>query len=373
MTSPSFENTERYESRVYYRNFDAIRLLAASSVIFSYAFLIATGADTTDPLKSTGYTTAVYGIFILFILSGFWVTESARRSATLGDFIRKRFLRIMPALVVSTLVITYGICPLFDQSGWWEFVKSPSVLSEVLQVITLHSKDLHFANVAFYLSSYANDMLPGTASSVLWTIRLGVMGYLFIGLMALAGLFNPRRWFALLLVLLLAVGGASLIWIYAISPPWLGELLFILPALVCGIFMNLLVRYHKPRIWLALLLLMGIVPAVQYGVLAQAFPFLVAYPLIWLGSLRLPLLTRGYTGTDISYGVYLYGWPLTQVMRGFMGPGLSGYELTLYALPLTLLVAWLSWRLVEKPALRFKNGFPALRLGAGYTAEQASG
>jgi peptidoglycan/LPS O-acetylase OafA/YrhL len=73
-------------------------------------------------------------------------------------------------------------------------------------------------------------------------------------------------------------------------------------------------------------------------------------------------LPRFYEGTDLSYGVYLYGWPITQVIRGFVGQNLTGYDMTALALPATVLAAWFSWRYIEKPALRLKNGFPPIRL-----------
>ncbi|MBN8958764.1 MAG: acyltransferase family protein, partial [Rhizobiales bacterium] len=76
---------------MHYRNFDALRLFAASSVVFSHSFLIATGSETAEPLKSTGFVAGVYGVFVFFILSGFLVSESAIRSATIETFIRNRF------------------------------------------------------------------------------------------------------------------------------------------------------------------------------------------------------------------------------------------------------------------------------------------
>jgi peptidoglycan/LPS O-acetylase OafA/YrhL len=364
---PHPQSAPAQRSRVHYRNFDAIRLFAAAGVVFSHAFLIGTGSESTEPVIGTGIGVGVYSVFVFFILSGFLVTESAKQSATLGDFVRKRFLRIMPALVVSTLVIAYIVCPLFATNGPLAFVSNPEVFDTVLQIISLHSINFYFTDVAFYPRLSETDWLPGSANGVLWTIRLEIIGYMFIGLMAAASLFNPRRWLPMLM-LVIVTSAAALIYVYRLSTPWISQLLYIVPALCCGIVMNWLVQYHKPRGWIALLLVAGIAPAVHYEVLPLAFSFLIAYPVIWLGSLRWSLLPRFYEGTDISYGVYLYGWPVTQVVRGFVGPDLSGYEMTLYALPITMLVAWLSWRFIEKPALRFKNGLPSIRLRGKWQA-----
>ncbi|MDR0480088.1 MAG: acyltransferase [Burkholderiaceae bacterium] len=339
-----------------YRNFDAVRLYAASSVVFSHSFLIATGVEATEPLKSTGLVTGVYGVFVFFILSGFLVTESAQRSATIGIFVRNRFLRIMPALVSSTLLVGYVLCPLFATNGALAFIADQKVFIRVIEIITFHSDNFYFPNLAFYPPLNKTDWLPGVANGVLWTIRWEVTGYLFIGLMATASLLKPKpQSWIILLATLAALVVLSFTYGRQVSTQWISELLFVVPSLCCGIFMTWLVRRHRPRGWIALVLMAGVVPATYFHVLPEVFPFLVAYPVIWLGSAPIPLLPRFYEKTDISYGIYLYGWPVIQVLRHFVGPHLSGYELAALALPVTILVAWLSWRFIEKPALGLKT------------------
>jgi peptidoglycan/LPS O-acetylase OafA/YrhL len=80
-----------------------------------------------------------------------------------------------------------------------------------------------------------------------------------------------------------------------------------------------------------------------------AFP--VAYLTVWLGLMRPPKIPFG----DLSYGVYLFHFPIEQsVMQLF--PGIGGWwRLALLALPSTVLCAWLSWALVEHPILTRKK------------------
>jgi peptidoglycan/LPS O-acetylase OafA/YrhL len=80
-----------------------------------------------------------------------------------------------------------------------------------------------------------------------------------------------------------------------------------------------------------------------------AFP--VAYLTVWLGLMRPPKIPFG----DLSYGVYLFHFPIEQsFMQVFPGIG-SWWRLALLALPSTLLCAWLSWSLVEHPILARKK------------------
>ena len=66
---------------------------------------------------------------------------------------------------------------------------------------------------------------------------------------------------------------------------------------------------------------------------------------------HIPLIKRG----DYSYGIYLYGFPLTQALAATL-PSLRAHTLAfrLAAFALTLAFAVLSWHFFEKPALRLK-------------------
>ena len=99
---------------------------------------------------------------------------------------------------------------------------------------------------------------------------------------------------------------------------------------------------------LALLLLSF--PAVQF---LAVLP--VAYLTVWLGLLNPPrvlFLTRG----DYSYGVYLYGFVVQQLIRQLL-PQQVGSMMALFvgALIVSFGLAYVSWHVVEKPALRLKR------------------
>ena len=97
----------------HYPNFNALRLLAASAVVFSHAFLLATGSEETEPLHSTGMTAGVYGVFVFFILSGFLVTESAKRSSGVLDYGRKTIFADRPGPRCKLLSHNVCGCPVF--------------------------------------------------------------------------------------------------------------------------------------------------------------------------------------------------------------------------------------------------------------------
>ena len=82
---------------------------------------------------------------------------------------------------------------------------------------------------------------------------------------------------------------------------------------------------------------------------------------------------RSFNGWgDFSYGVYIYAFPIQQTLA-FLFPGLPLFAMVLLTAALSLAVAALSWRFIEKPALAMKGGFAkstsrAFTLGLGKIA-----
>ena len=78
------------------------------------------------------------------------------------------------------------------------------------------------------------------------------------------------------------------------------------------------------------------------------------YCLLYVACLQCKPTNAVGRQTDLSYGVYLYAYPIQQllVMHGF-GAG-RPWRLTGWALGPALVVAWFSWTFVERPVLRYK-------------------
>ena len=57
---------------------------------------------------------------------------------------------------------------------------------------------------------------------------------------------------------------------------------------------------------------------------------------------------------DLSYGVYLYGWPVAQLVQHFR-PTTTATENTVIACCISVLIALASWELIERPALSLKR------------------
>jgi peptidoglycan/LPS O-acetylase OafA/YrhL len=95
-----------------------------------------------------------------------------------------------------------------------------------------------------------------------------------------------------------------------------------------------------------------------------AWDILGPYIVFW-AALRLQSATlqRINNKTDISYGTYLYAWPITSIIVMHL-PSVSPFILTTETLVLAMGAGYISWCLIEKPAINFARRTETLRKSA---------
>jgi peptidoglycan/LPS O-acetylase OafA/YrhL len=113
--------------------------------------------------------------------------------------------------------------------------------------------------------------------------------------------------------------------------------------------------------WPALAGLAALIAAWGLGYGAIVSPLALPPVLFWLAE-RLPVRNwERRVGGDYSYGLYVYGYPVQQLLahRGMHQHGLVVF--LLMGLLTAGVFAWLSWHGIEEPALRLRHAFSAHR------------
>jgi peptidoglycan/LPS O-acetylase OafA/YrhL len=88
-----------------------------------------------------------------------------------------------------------------------------------------------------------------------------------------------------------------------------------------------------------------------------AFAILGGYLIFFLGfHVRTTALSRWTGKTDISYGVYLYAWPIQSSLI-YLYPAASPWLTGFITLVLSALCGFASWICIEQPALAMKRYF----------------
>jgi peptidoglycan/LPS O-acetylase OafA/YrhL len=108
------------------------------------------------------------------------------------------------------------------------------------------------------------------------------------------------------------------------------------------------------RWWLCALSLGVLATCAVVGWFFAAFAFFGVYVLFFAAYLRAGRLSDVGVNWDLSYGTYLYAWPVQLMLIMHLGGLLGPIALFALALPITLMLATLSWHFVEAPCMRQK-------------------
>ena len=83
------------------------------------------------------------------------------------------------------------------------------------------------------------------------------------------------------------------------------------------------------------------------------------YAVVWFAKIPTGRLRLFTNKVDLSYGIYIFGWPITQTLL-LMRPDIDVVWLVLFSLVLSAAVALPSWICIERPALRARHSVLAL-------------
>jgi peptidoglycan/LPS O-acetylase OafA/YrhL len=337
-----------------YDNFTILRLALALAVVVSHAASVGTGRHTDEPLHAlTGYTLGEHGVNGFFAVSGFLVAMSWERRGGALPFAAARLLRVFPGLIVAVLVTALLIGGAMTTLGKGDYLASAATWKMIWQTLST------FKSATTLPGVFEGNPLRWPISTV-WTLRYELMCYAGLLAYGVAGGYR-KPWLmlvgaALAALALLALGLRGDI-------PKGQETALRLPLIF---FCGSLAWLYRERIPVSLGVIAGILAALPLA--ALAFPPLYK-PLLFVGSAYLFLWTAMAPGLshprfeppgDISYGVYLYGWPVQQTLQALF-PAVSGWTMLPLALAITCGLATLSWLTVEKPALRLKTRFMPAR------------
>ena len=322
-----------------------LRVLFAALVIVSHAFPL--GGFGTDPGRSSN-NLGIFAVEGFFALSGFLITRSATRVTT-GRYLWHRVVRIFPAYLVSLLAVAFIFGPIvwkFTHGLASYFQANPGPVGYVTNNFTLQLGQFYIGD------SLASNPYPSLWNGPLYTLYYEFACYVLIAALAATRLLSGK------VAAVLAIGCWISVQLWQFGDVWVipddRQAKFTLCFLVGSCL-----YFAQDR----LLTKSIVLPLIAFAVFAASYGFGIgftevglpafAYLCIWVGAV-LPFRGVGRR-RDLSYGMYLYGWPVLQTLS-FFGVNKVGYVPYLaITLVLTVGIAFLSWTLIESRALRLKN------------------
>jgi peptidoglycan/LPS O-acetylase OafA/YrhL len=333
-------------------NFDALRLVFATMVVV-YHLALLPGLPAWRPVADLLAHAAGIGVQGFFVLSGYLVFGSLRRSASPWVYAEKRVRRLYPAYAVVVLACAVAA-----------LATSPAARADLAGVASYLGWNLVFLNfMAPDLPGVFADNPVTAVNGALWTIKIEVMFYIILPAIAFLLTRGPRtRWLVIAGLYVLAEawrlgfgaavgqGGDPVLASIAMQLP--GQLSFFM----AGVAAHFLPKagFQNPLVFLLA------ATALAASFLTPWLEPLRAASLAWV-SLAVALGLRRVVDAarfgDLSYGVYITHFPLIQ---GLVAAGMfASAPLTWAGLALGLVIAasLVLWWTVERPALRSDSAY----------------
>jgi peptidoglycan/LPS O-acetylase OafA/YrhL len=322
-------------------NYLPLRHLAALMVIYGHSYALTRHAPGEADLVARlmpGFYAGNLAVYLFFAISGYLVTLSLLRNPGLWRYVRNRFLRVYPGYLACLLVCVFAIGLAFTALPAAEYLRA----EETWRYVT---RNLQPVTLAWTLPGvFEGNPYPKVVNGTLWSLSLEVRWYFYLGLLA-ASTIVQRRWtFTLLALSVLSLGA----WQWWSGKPDVNEYRALsqtyLIAALCAQWRDRIPVAHWPMAGFAL------AAAFTHGsrAFAPAIVLAAIYFTFWV-AYRLPAL-RWPGSQDYSYGLFLYGFPVQQSLVALF-PTLAPLQLLPISACCALLLAMLSWHLVERAAL----------------------
>ncbi|MDI3320084.1 acyltransferase family protein [Pinibacter soli] len=326
-------------------NFDAIRHLAALIVIYVHCTLF---------VGPVGYAGA-FGVPVFFFLSGLLVSQSFEASGTVKNFIWRRLLRIYPAAVVVILICALVMGPIITSLTPGDYFKSPVFFKYISSVFLVQ---IHFDLPGVFETS----PIERSVNACLWTLPLEIKMYVFSLMWGLLKFRNKNAVLIAITLFLIFIGTAcpqQAEFFFRTQIHFTNFKIFPYVSAVPMYLLGMLSYSYRGKIvvrpywfFIGLLLFLPFVGLPFFGYVVH---ICIAATTLGFTVLNIKWLKKITPNSDFSYGLYIYGYPVEQLLANYAYPHIKGASLFLLIVLITFVLAFLSWNLIEKRALQFKN------------------
>jgi peptidoglycan/LPS O-acetylase OafA/YrhL len=331
-------------------NFDSLRLIAALLVMVDHTFPIQGQPHVF--VDHIGFTLGALAVSAFFAMSGFLVTKSWLDDPNPLSFTAKRALRLMPGLIVAVLFCAFVIGAMATTFAFGDYVRDPGVLSFIKHNIAVFPLRYALPGV------FADNPYPYAVNGSLWSLPVEVLAYGVVLGLGMTTLLRRRA------VVACVLGFCLYVHWHIESNGWLGSgIWYEMPVVqiwdLLSIFLiGALLYLYREHVVLSGRVALGLVAlyivTLNTPYTGIVFYAMVPYCLFTLAYANLPWLKALARPGDVSYGVYIYAFPVQQLLASHR-PNMNPWLALVFTIPVTYVLALLSWRLVEKPALRLKR------------------
>lgn len=296
------------------------------------------------------------GVYIFFLLGGYLITKSWLSDPHPLRYAVRRFMRIWPPLATYVLLATFVIGPVLSTLSAKEYFGSAGFLP-------------YLKNLVLYITYsipgvFTTNPYPNAVNGSLWTLPVETFMYIIVPFLLTAVRIrkNTRAGklglVAVCIIICVLDCGIYLLYpstrLVVYGTDWISAL-HIIPFYLIGVVCTIpeLQKYFNLQVAIPLLLICS---CLNFDYVSMQCVLYIVLPYIIFSFVFVPTpIWSWMTGKiDISYGLYLYGFFIQQIVVSFSqkyGWNLGFMSALFISCVLTTIVAYLSSRLVEQQAL----------------------
>ncbi|MNF34255.1 Acyltransferase family protein [compost metagenome] len=324
-------------------NLDIFRAIAACMVIYGHAYALVPLAGETDFIaRHLGYDySGSLAVKIFFFLSGLVVTNSLISKRSPIDFVVARAFRIWPALIFTTVVSATILGPMLSSLPSDQYFRDSGTYSYVTNNIIMSTT---FSLPGVFESNHYKSAVNGS----LWTIPYEIAAYtVLLALFMIGG--SKYKLVAFSIFLIITVNPLLPEQFQLSFFPKSKIATMLAPCFAAGSMLALLKDHIHINIqgvsglWI-LYFFLSKSQAAQYIFYSGLF-----ITILYLSSLT-PII-KLKTKADISYGIYLWGFPVQQILVKYF-PEQSVVLNQICAITICCMLGYASWVLIERKSIK---------------------
>lgn len=278
-----------------------------------------------------------------FFLSGLLISNSLLKNSSVIHYFVSRTFRILPSLIFVLLLSSFVIGPILTNLSIGEYFRSAETYTYFFKGSLL--KIQYFLPGVFTHFSDGHTSVNGS----LWTLPLEFRFYLLLfGFFLLTGF--KRLW---LVNIILGIALLESLFGSKVIISFFGDLEHI-NLLPIAFFFGVYLGVNSKRISLDFRMLLGIFLLFllfkSQSIGSILFIFFYCGFVFYIGTL--PALRRFRPAIDVSYGIYLWGYLVQQVIYQYFGT-INIWAHFVLALCVSILLAVITHYVVEKPFITY--------------------
>lgn len=320
-------------------NLNFMRFIAALLVIVSHSIPICYGAQYDDWLAKITDNSLNFGgvaVGFFFVMGGYLIAKSAERKKYARIFFKARIIRLFPSLIVTVVLCTFVLGTIVTSLSIRDYFNNPMTYKYLINIFLIPQHNLPGV---FEANIYQN-----VVNGALWTLPVEFFCYIVCFIVYKLGFFEKRR-------MRYTYPTMFLIGMFIVI--YLQDKIFLLRILrpMFLFYIGMLYYVYRDKIFLnrkwAILLFVILIGlfVINQSTLAMfiCFPYICFY----LAFEPKGTLCFFCSKHELSYGIYLWGWPIQQTLCMIGGIFSIWYINTIFAMIFACVFAWLNSVFIE--------------------------